>query len=119
MTWGQRKSQRQDPDASGWIARDAIVRGLDHPFEPRLNPILDEAGIDRRVEVPCKRFYVKARRPGIGPGEYLPMLMIGYVEGLDSARGIALALGAKDRTRWDASLSLADCSATKLGRASE
>ena len=35
------------------------------------------------------------------------------------ALGIALAPGAKDRNRSQASLSLADCSAAKLGRASE
>lgn len=40
MAWGRRKSQRQDPDASGWIARDEIVRGSGSAaggFDRRLN----------------------------------------------------------------------------------
>ena len=86
MALGQRKSQQQDEP---WIARDEIVRGPGHPYDRRLNTIFDEAGIDRWVQGRCKRFYAKAARPGIPPGVYLRMLMIGYVEGLDSARGIA------------------------------
>ncbi len=86
MALGQRKSQRQD---ELWIARDQIVRGPGHPFYRRLNAIFNEAGFDRWVEGRCQRFYAKAGRPGIPPGVYFRMLMIGYFEGLDSERGIA------------------------------
>ncbi len=86
MALGQRTSQRQD---ELWIARDQIVCGPGHPFYRRLNAIFDEAGFDRWVEGRCRRFYAKAGRPGIPPGVYFRMLMIGYFEGLDSERGIA------------------------------
>ena len=48
------------------------------------------AGIDREVEHLCKRYYKPVMgRPSVAPGVYFCILLIGYVEGLDSERGIA------------------------------
>jgi transposase len=45
---------------------------------------------DRNVEDLCGKFYDQSLgRPGIAPGVYFRMLLIGYFEGIDSERGIA------------------------------
>lgn len=52
--------------------------------------MLAAAGFDRWAEERCARFYAeKVGRPGVPPGVYFRMLMIGYLEGIDSERGIA------------------------------
>ncbi len=86
MALGRQKSERQE---ALWIATDEIAKGPGHPFYTRLNAIFAESGFDRWVEKRCQRFYAKQGRPGIPPGVYFRMLMIGYFEGLDSERGIA------------------------------
>ena len=72
--------------------------GVDHrpaglagsPFYARLSTILDEAGFDRFVEEQCRSFYAPVMgRPGLPPGRYFRLLLLGYFEGLDSERGIA------------------------------
>ncbi|KAB2948606.1 MAG: transposase [Phycisphaerae bacterium] len=61
-----------------------------HPFYRRLNELLDEAGFDDHVEGLCAPHYADGRgRPGIPPGVYFRMLLVGYFEGLDSQRAIA------------------------------
>jgi transposase len=87
MALGKRKSERQEPL---WVARGDIVPGPGSPFYARLNRILAEAGFDGWVEQRCAAFYAEdVGRPGIAPGVYFRMLMIGYLEGIDSERGIA------------------------------
>jgi len=86
MALGRRRAQRQD---GLWIATGEVAAGPGHPFYTRVNEILAEAGFDRWVEQRCERFYARIGRPGIPPGVYFRMLMIGYFEGLDSERGIA------------------------------
>jgi len=86
MALGRHRSERQD---ALWIATDEVAKGPGHPFYTRLNAIFAEAGFDRWVEKRCQRFYAKRGRPGIPPGVYFRLLMIGYFEGLDSERGIA------------------------------
>jgi transposase len=67
----------------------AVPRAPGHPFYDKLNQLLAEAGFDRWVEDCCRDYYAKNGRPGIPPGVYFRMLLIGYFEGLDSQRGIA------------------------------
>ena len=86
MALGRQKCERQE---ALWIATDEVAKGPGHPFYARLNAIFAEAGFDRWVEKRCRRFYANEGRPGIPPGVYFRMLMIGYFEGLDSERGIA------------------------------
>ena len=67
-----------------------IVKGPGSPFYTRLNAMLARAGFDIWAERCCARFYAdNIGRPGIPPGVYFRMLMIGYLEGIDSERGIA------------------------------
>ena len=76
-----------------WIASDQIVVGAGPAFYDRLNQLLREAGFDRYVEELCAPFYKDGGRPGIPPGRYFRMLLVGYFEGLDSQRGIAWRCG--------------------------
>jgi transposase len=66
------------------------VEAPGHPFYRRLNALLAEHGFDSFAEELCRKFYhQELGRPGIPPGVYFRMLLIGYFEGLDSERGIA------------------------------
>lgn len=81
---------RDDAQAPLWIATSALPTGPGHPFYTRLNAVLDAAGFDRYVEDACRRFYApRMGRPGVAPGRYFRLLLVGYFEGLDSERGIA------------------------------
>ncbi len=87
MAMGKRKSERQ---SELWIAATEIPDSPGHPFYRRLNQLLGENGFDAFVEGLCKTFYHQViGRPGIPPGIYFRMLLIGYFEGVDSERGIA------------------------------
>ncbi len=49
--------------------------------------ILDKHNVDGYVEGLCQRFYAEEiGRPGLPPGRYLRLLLIGYFEGLRAAR---------------------------------
>lgn len=87
MAMGRRPQQVQE---TLWVATTQISEGPGHPFYRKFNAKLQEHGFDAFVEECCQRFYADGLgRPGIAPGVYFRMLMIGYLEGLDSERGIA------------------------------
>ena len=66
------------------------TRSPGHPFYEKLNTLLREAQFDRFAEDLCAPHYADGvGRPGIVPGVYFRMLLIGYFEGIDSQRGIA------------------------------
>ena len=73
-----------------WTPTAALPVGASHPFYQRLNQILDEKKFDEYVETICEGFYAgEVGRPGLSPGIYFRLLMVGYFEGIDSERGIA------------------------------
>ena len=81
---------REDEQPPLWIATSDLPMSPGHPFYARLNVVLDAAGFDRFVETECRRFYAPVMgRPGLAPGRYFRLLLIGYFEGLGSERGIA------------------------------
>ena len=87
MAMGKRGQERQ---AELWLATAAMVEAPGHPFYRRLNELLAEHRFDPFAEELCEKFYhPELGRPGIPPGVYFRMLLIGYFEGLDSERGIA------------------------------
>jgi len=87
MAIGKRKRKRQE---TMWIATGQIPSPPAHPFYRQLNTILAKHKFDDFVEDICQKFYApKMGRPGLAPGIYFRMLLIGYFEGLDSERGIA------------------------------
>jgi transposase len=87
MALGRRSTEQQP---SFWIAADELPRSEGHVFYRKLNHLLREAGFDAFVESLCEPYYHDTLgRPGIPPGVYFRMLLVGYFEGLGSQRGIA------------------------------
>jgi transposase len=105
MALGKRKMERQ---ADLFLGADQLPRSPGHVFYQKLNGLLAEAGFDPWVEERCRPYYADDEgRPGIPPGTYFRMLLVGYFEGLSSQRGIAW--------RCSDSLSLRDFLAIPLG----
>ena len=74
---GKRKRDRQP---AMWVTATNLPTAASHPFYRRLNQLLREHG-----------FYAATMgRPSLPPGIYFRLLLIGYFEGIDSERGIAL-----------------------------
>lgn len=73
-----------------WVATQDLPRTAGHPFYARLNQILHKHDFDGYVQELCQRFYADdVGRPGLPPGRYFRLLLIGYFEGLDAERAIA------------------------------
>jgi len=84
---GKRKRDRQ---ATMWVATTELPTAASHPFYRRLNQLLQEHGFDDFVEAQCAGFYAETMgRPGLPPGVYFRLLLIGYFEGINAERGIA------------------------------
>jgi hypothetical protein len=79
----------REPDQSLlWIAPSDRPASPGHPFYARLNLILDAHGVDRYAEYQCREFDAKVMgRPGVPPGQYFRLLLVGCFEGIDSERG--------------------------------
>ena len=87
MSMGRRDEPQQD---RMWLETSAIQKGPGHPFYRRLEELLRKYECDRIIEEMCREFYAENKgRPSIPPGVYFRLLMIGYLEGIDSERGIA------------------------------
>ena len=81
---------RENEQPPLWVATSDLPSSPGHPFYTRLNAMLEAEEFDRFVEGQCRRFYAPVMgRPGLEPGRYFRLLMIGYFEGIDSERGIA------------------------------
>ena len=87
MAMGKRERDRQPPM---WVTTTDLPTAASHPFYRRLNQLLSEHGFDDFAESQCASFYAEMMgRPGLPPGIYFRLLLIGYFEGIDSERGIA------------------------------
>jgi len=88
MAMGTRRERQRQEDL--WITHAELATGPGHPFYQRLNGLLDQEKFDEFAENECARFYAdKNGRPSLTPGTYFRLLLIGYLEGIDSERGIA------------------------------
>jgi transposase len=88
MAMGKRR--RHAKQSTMWVATQDLPRTAGHPFYARLNQILDKHDFDGYVEELCQRFYAdEVGRPGLPPGRYFRLLLIGYFEGLVAERAIA------------------------------
>ena len=85
MALGKRKPQQDEL----FIPTAKLSTGSGHPFYAKVNEVLSRANFDEYVEQLCAPYYKEGGRPGIPPGVYFRMLLIGYFEGLDGQRGIA------------------------------
>jgi transposase len=99
MAMGTRQAQQKTEPF--WIAASALAKPASHPFYERLSKLLEERDFDRFVESRCQRFYAAVMgRPGVAPGVYFRLLLIGYFEGIDSERGIAWRAADSLALRW-------------------
>ena len=99
MAMGRRKKRVRQEGL--WTPTAALPMSASHPFYQRLNQILDEKKFDEFVEAICEDFYAgEVGRPGLSPGIYFRMLMVGYFEGIDSERGIAWRASDSLSIRW-------------------
>ena len=104
MAMGTRESEQ----VPLWVATSDLPTAPSHPFYARLNALLDASGFEAFAEQQCQRFYAEVMgRPGLAPGRYFRLLLLGYFEGIDSERGIA----------WRATDSLAVRAFLRLGLA--
>src|SRR5450631_2009912 len=88
MAMGTRQGRQRTEDL--WIPTSELATPAGHPFYERLNRLLEEHDFDSFVEDKCRGFYAAERgRPGLVPGIYFRLLLVGYFEGIDSERGIA------------------------------
>src|SRR5882757_5565507 len=90
MAMGTRREQQEEI----WVPSCELARPASHPFYKRLNEVLAQYDFDRFVEQQSQRFYAATMgRPGLAPGIYFRLLLVGYFEGIDSERGIAWRTG--------------------------
>ena len=88
MAMGRRKKRVRQEQL--WTPTAELPVSAGHPFYERVNRLLDENNFDDFVENLCTPFYAEKRgRPGLAPGVYFRLLMVGYFEGIDSERGMA------------------------------
>jgi len=82
-----RQEERQSDLLLSW---SELPRSSGHPFHDELQEVLRSADFDRFVEDLCKPYSSSSKRgrKSLPPGRYFRMLLVGYVEGLDSERGI-------------------------------
>src|SRR6266852_3271191 len=91
MAMGTRRKRERPEDL--WIVSSQVVGTPAHVFYDRLNQIFDQHHLDRTREQLCRRYYKGRRgRPSITPGVYFRALLLGYLEGIDSERGLAWRL---------------------------
>lgn len=73
-----------------WVAGSDLPRSAGHPFYEGLSGVLRAGGFDEFAESECAKHYApRLGRPGLLPGRYFRLLLVGYFEGLGSERGIA------------------------------
>jgi transposase len=88
MAMGRRRARARQEQL--WTPTASLPVSASHPFYARLNRVLDEKRFDEFAEAICEPFYAETMGPpGLAPGIYFRLLMVGYFEGIDSERGIA------------------------------
>src|SRR5579863_3974941 len=86
MALGRRNKKQQ---GEFWVASEQLPVSPGHVFYEKLNELLAEGNFDEWIEKLCEPHYARFGRPGIPPGVYFRMLMVGYFEGINTQRGIA------------------------------
>ena len=69
------KRRRHAKQASMWVTTQDLPRSAAHPFDARLNQILEQHGFEGL----CERFYADDGRPGLPPGRYFRLLLMHYL----------------------------------------
>jgi transposase len=87
MALGKRRRERQ---LEAFVVASDLPKSPGHPFSTVLNRLLAEHGFDPMVEKVCAPSYAETmERPGVPPGVFFRMLVVGSIEGLVSHRAIS------------------------------
>ena len=82
--------RRQRPQKELFITSDEIAKAPAHPFYSRLEEVFKTHEFDAFCEELCRPYYADGvDRPGLVPGIYFRLLMLGYFERIPSERQIA------------------------------
>ncbi len=84
------RGQASNEQGEFWIARNVLARGASSKFYDKLNETLGEMDFSSKVHKLCAPLCSKAEkgRPPIDPVVYLKMLMVGFLENIESERGM-------------------------------
>ncbi len=75
---GKRKAKQQEL----LVSTNEMPRAARHPFYAKVNEVLEQRQLDRRLEHLCRRFYKPVLgRPSMAPGVYFRLLPIGFLRG--------------------------------------
>lgn len=86
MAIGRRRAAQQDL----FVSHEHLQQAPGHPFYERLSRLLAEHDFDVFAEKLCAEHYAgNVGRPGLPPGTYFRLLLLGYFENLPSERQIA------------------------------
>lgn len=86
MALGRRRSIQKEL----FITSDEIAKAPAHPFYSRLEEVFIAYRFDTFCEELCQPYYAEVMgRPGLAPGVYFRLLMLGYFERIPSERQIA------------------------------
>ena len=78
MAMGKRQAKQQGL----WVSTSEIPKAASHPFYAKVNEVLEQRKLDRRLEHLCRRFNKPVwGRPSMAPGVYFRLLLIGFFEG--------------------------------------
>jgi transposase len=75
MAMGKRR--RHAKQASMWVATQDLARSAAHPFSVRLNRFSTSTTSTDSSRACGERFYADEGRPGLPPGRYFRLLLIG------------------------------------------
>ncbi len=90
--WMFKPRKKTQAQKEFWVVADRLPKASPSRFYELLNGTLEEMGFAEEVRARCAPAYAEVARggrPGIDPCVYFKMLMVGFFEGLDSARAIA------------------------------
>ena len=102
--------RQKDGQGDLMVSWSEMPRSPGDVFYDRLQSVLIEGGFDAFAEASCRPYYAaRMGAPSVPPGRYFRMHLVGYFEGIDSARGLEwrcsdslslrafLRLGSRDR----------------------